>query len=389
MRLDPERLAAPVTDDEPCGPDLRADAAFGEIEDAATRLAEYKAAEHQALIGKCAALLERSKDQMPALVAAQAAARLGDPEGIDLALRVLIAMIADHWDLYHPGPASEMQVARASEFAVLSRPAALVLPLGRMALARMPGAGGAELNAAVIDAACRPVPEWSDEDDKRLSARAASGQISALGARDMRRVHDGARALRGLMRVIAPSAVAADADAGVSYDAPEDPLRVSEGAAQVLAAVREARGLLAALSDTMFTLTDAYAARAGEAPGLAQAQSQVGTMLSVIDRFVDTFAPQASTAENVEATTGPVVKVTSVTATTTARAPGEIARREDVIDALDRICHYYAAAEPGSPIPLALKRVRGWVSLDFIALMNDLAPNGIDELKRVLIAREI
>jgi type VI secretion system protein ImpA len=381
--LDAEHLSLPVADDAPCGLDLRGETEFAEIEESATRLAEYKTPEYEALISKCAALLERSKDQMPALVAAQAAARLGHPEAIDAALRVLLGMVAGHWDDYHPGPASEMAIARASEFAVLSRPAALVLPLGRMAIARMPGPGGAELNAATVEAACNPVAEWSEDDERRVGERTASGQMSTHAARDMRRVHDGARALRGLMRAVAPGAIAADNEAGVAYEVPEDAQRAREGAAQVLAAVTDSRARLAALLDTMLALTAAYSARAGEAPGLAQAQSQVGAMIANVDRFTHTFAPQAPASPSPDIAPPDRARIESAP----TLASGEISRREDVVSALDRICRYYAAIEPGSPIPLVLQRARGWVHLDFISLMAEIAPSGLDEAKLVVMAR--
>ena len=65
-------------------------------------------------------------------------------------------------------------------------------------------------------------------------------------------------------------------------------------------------------------------------------------------------------------------------------APGSINSREDVIRAIDAITAYYARKEPGSPVPFALRRARDWVSLDFLEVLEDIAPNSLDEAKRVL-----
>jgi predicted component of type VI protein secretion system len=51
---------------------------------------------------------------------------------------------------------------------------------------------------------------------------------------------------------------------------------------------------------------------------------------------------------------------------------------------IDAIAEYYARCEPGSPVPFALRRARDWVSLDFLSVLEDIAPNSIDEARRVL-----
>ncbi|MEM9047061.1 MAG: hypothetical protein AAGC81_20475, partial [Pseudomonadota bacterium] len=62
---------------------------------------------------------------------------------------------------------------------------------------------------------------------------------------------------------------------------------------------------------------------------------------------------------------------------------GTIAGRKDVLTALDRICDYYAKNEPSSPVPLILKRAHRLVMADFEAILQDLAPGGLDQLRTV------
>jgi type VI secretion system protein ImpA len=44
---------------------------------------------------------------------------------------------------------------------------------------------------------------------------------------------------------------------------------------------------------------------------------------------------------------------------------------------------YYERREPASPIPLLLKRVKRLVPMDFLDLMEDLAPGAVKQLKEI------
>ena len=59
---------------------------------------------------------------------------------------------------------------------------------------------------------------------------------------------------------------------------------------------------------------------------------------------------------------------------------GAINTRRDVISALDKICTYYQNNEPGSPVPLLLKRARQLVDKDFLEIMQDL---GLDSAAQI------
>ncbi len=62
---------------------------------------------------------------------------------------------------------------------------------------------------------------------------------------------------------------------------------------------------------------------------------------------------------------------------------GEIASREDVARALDRICDYYRRHEPSSPIPLLLQRAKRLIAKDFLEIIRDLAPAGAAEAESI------
>jgi type VI secretion system protein ImpA len=62
---------------------------------------------------------------------------------------------------------------------------------------------------------------------------------------------------------------------------------------------------------------------------------------------------------------------------------GEIVGRDDVIRTLDRLCEYYKRYEPSSPVPLLLMRAKRLVSMDFMEILQDLAPNGIAQAQAI------
>jgi len=64
-------------------------------------------------------------------------------------------------------------------------------------------------------------------------------------------------------------------------------------------------------------------------------------------------------------------------------ALGGVTNRQEVIRALDLICEYYAKHEPSSPVPLLARRAKRLVTMDFMAIMNDLAPDGLSQVELI------
>jgi type VI secretion system protein ImpA len=68
-------------------------------------------------------------------------------------------------------------------------------------------------------------------------------------------------------------------------------------------------------------------------------------------------------------------------------APGRLQSREDVARTLDLVIDYYGRVEPSSPIPVALGRIKGWITMDFVSILADIAPGSVAEATAVLRAR--
>ncbi len=62
---------------------------------------------------------------------------------------------------------------------------------------------------------------------------------------------------------------------------------------------------------------------------------------------------------------------------------GAINSPSDVQNALDRIIAYYKRAEPSSPVPILLTRAKRLVSADFLTIVKDMAPNGVENVNLI------
>jgi type VI secretion system protein ImpA len=61
--------------------------------------------------------------------------------------------------------------------------------------------------------------------------------------------------------------------------------------------------------------------------------------------------------------------------------PSRLDSRADVTKCLDLIIAFYERTEPASPIPHLARRMRRMVPMDFLELMEDLAPSGLKEFR--------
>lgn len=66
---------------------------------------------------------------------------------------------------------------------------------------------------------------------------------------------------------------------------------------------------------------------------------------------------------------------------TSAGLPDRINSRDEVVKCLDLVVAFYDRTEPSSPIPHLARRVRRMVHMDFVELMEDLAPSGLKEFR--------
>ena len=66
-----------------------------------------------------------------------------------------------------------------------------------------------------------------------------------------------------------------------------------------------------------------------------------------------------------------------------AALPGQVNSRGDVEKLLGLIIDFYERTEPSSPIPHLARRMRKMVPMNFLQLMEEIAPSGMKEFKNV------
>jgi type VI secretion system protein ImpA len=66
---------------------------------------------------------------------------------------------------------------------------------------------------------------------------------------------------------------------------------------------------------------------------------------------------------------------------------GTVRNRDDVARVLDLVLDYYRRHEPSSPVPMLVERARGWIGLDFMAVLEDIAPSALVDAQAILRMR--
>lgn len=66
-----------------------------------------------------------------------------------------------------------------------------------------------------------------------------------------------------------------------------------------------------------------------------------------------------------------------------ARMPGGIASREDASRMLGRVCEWIEKNEPSHPAPLLIRRAQRLLSMDFLEIIKDIAPDGLGQIERL------
>ncbi|MDN5850157.1 MAG: type VI secretion system protein TssA [Nitrococcus sp.] len=66
-----------------------------------------------------------------------------------------------------------------------------------------------------------------------------------------------------------------------------------------------------------------------------------------------------------------------------AVADGAARSRQDAVRALDGVIQYFRSHEPSSPVPLLLERAMRLIDKDFMEIIEDIAPGGLEQAKTI------
>jgi type VI secretion system protein ImpA len=331
MGLDLETLLAPVSDDAPSGPDLAYDLARGEIDqafdrpisvDATTGEAVSADVDWRAIVGQIETQSGKTKDLWLAAYLARAGAWLADLTIVVTGTEYLAGLCETYWDSVHPQLDEYGFQGRKGPCESLASVGGFLAPLRGVNIVEHPRLG-----------------RFTGLDFQRFR----DGGSAQEG-------YDRFRAVLGELGEAPLQAAAAQIDAIGAALHRVDAVLVANSEPGGGANFRPAYEALAALKRAILAFSSAPLARE-ESRAMAEA-----------DPAGPAPAPESGAAS----------------------APGRIETREDVLRALEAISDYYRRREPHSPVPLVLQRAREWISLDFLGVLADIAPNSLDEARRVL-----
>lgn len=118
--------------------------------------------------------------------------------------------------------------------------------------------------------------------------------------------------------------------------------------------------------------------------------------------FAPTYAVLTSLQQSVRAFLAePVLEVEAEDETEAAAGEGEpgagggskksfggaVNSRQDVVRALTAVADYYRTREPSHPVLFLIARAQGWIELDFMSLLRDIAPTASDQAEGLFTSR--
>lgn len=325
MALDIDALTAPVSDEAPSGPDLSYESERQEIETAFDQAVGEDGGEDidwRATIRLITDEAGKTRDLWLPVYLMRAAARSGNLELVADGAEVLARLVEQRWDDVHPQLDEYGFIGRKTPCESLTTLRDFLNPFGRIPLIEHQRLG-----------------RFNGNDFERFHSQGSSAENYGM--------------FRALLEATG-----------------EEPLR-------------EALVRLDAIRDAIKRVDSVMTANAE-----GDTATNFQPTYELLDKFrkaVASFLPDEAAAS--EAATDSWSDPAPQAAAAVASGPGfsgGIGSRDDVVRAIDAIILYYQRQEPQSPVPFALRRAKEWISLDFMAVLEDIAPGGLSEAKRIL-----
>jgi len=331
--LDVEKLLQPISEAEPAGPNLEYDAAFTALEKAAAGKPEQQMGgtivpaeppDWNAVFEQSLSLLARTKDLRVATKLAEAAASRNGMAGFSEAIALVRGLIERHWAVVHPQ----------------------------------------------LD------PDDDNDPTMRFTALASLGTQSVLSALRVGPLLSS--------RTLGPVTLA---DFGIDPTGKADPATADAAKVQAafteneLPVLEQTLGAVVVAQESLAAIDASLQSLAGsQGPDLAPLvrivfQARQALEPRVVQRRSDEAGPGGADEASPQGGGGPAPEARAMR--------GDILSREDVNRALDKICQYYEKNEPSSPVPLLLQRAKRLVSLSFVDILKDLAPDSMKQIDMV------
>ncbi|MCB1888753.1 MAG: type VI secretion system protein TssA [Rhodocyclaceae bacterium] len=343
--MDPVVLLEPRSEDSPSGENLEYDPLFTEMEDAAKPPEDSqfdgeedggKEPDYREVAEKALAIMEQSHDLRAAIYLADAQLHTAGLKGFADATQVIRGYLEDFWATCYPDldedddndPTMRINAIQGlcGQPNGIAGPSAVYRSLRRVALTGSKNFGPFSIRDIEIAEGQTAVPEGMENPPDSASVSAAF--------RDT------------------------------------DPDKLQE----TLDHAKRATDNVKAISAVFDEQTP------GRAPDLDPTIKLLGQIAKLLGRYAGSgSAAPAAEAEEEEAAPAP----RSSGPAPSGGAVGAIRSPADVSNAIDRIIEYYNRYEPSSPLPLLLMRAKRLVSADFLTIVKDMAPGGIDNVNLI------
>ncbi|OHV74063.1 type VI secretion protein [Mesorhizobium sp. LCM 4576] len=364
----------PLNGENPSGEDLRNDPAFHELE----RLTEPQLkvvhdgngkptsqsspVDWTAVLERAEELRSRGRDLRLLVIVARALANEEGLAGLAQGLALIAGTFDQHWDTMHPA----LRANATPRDAALRRINAL------LDLQNAQDGLLANLRGTVFFSP-RQVGPISGRDleqgalDERVMLQEAASGLNAAEKAALVSAHN-----QLLNRVRAGCAAQID--------------QAGEAMTSLLADARAAIAALDAVDAALNARIEGHGATVPELKKFLQ------RLLTTLERNSGAGAPASGAAKTAPQAAEPATParnghgaetMASVASPVEASAglPDRINSRDEVVKCLDLVVAFYDRTEPSSPIPHLARRVRRMVHMDFVELMEDLAPSGLKEFR--------
>ena len=233
---------------------------------------------------------------------------------------------------------------------------------------------------------CHPQLDADDDNDPTMRINAVKGLVGAdtvLAGLRRTALTDSRNFGRLTLRDIQIATGEIPAPAG---EKPTDPATV---AAAFTDTGNEANAAtLAALRATMADLKAIEAIFGDKTPGYGPDLDELRKMLGQLARHVGDHVSGAAPTEDEAAQASAGKPGGSGGAVRRSGGgggamPGSIETAQDARNALDKVSDYFNRYEPSSPVPIILERAKRLVGADFMTIMKDMAPAGLDSVMMI------
>lgn len=364
---------APIEGPNPSGVELRNDIRFHGLErltapaNRANRLEAVKSGgtvqvDWQTVLDDAAALAASGRDLRLIVMAARALTNDGGFAGLAQGLGLLTDTLTGFWDSLHPmlrdaATPPEAATRRINAIRQIENPDDGILGdlefLAQLAPRGIGPITGGDLAAGAMNRAA-------------VLAEAPSG----LGEKEQAAI------------IAAHEARVNRVTAGVRATAAEQPEVFAALTTDAAAATTALAALEAALN--VHVMDNGIGVKFGKLDAfLTRVQTALTTLVAAADPDGHTAQPQTGQPINGASHMEPALNGAAAPLAAGPSGPMQVNTRRDVERSLDLIIAFYERTEPSSPIPHLARRMRKMVPMNFMQLMEEIAPSGMKEFRSV------